>query len=111
MRAPCADGFVCDADGECIPAVTCSDNGPCLGYTCNTAESVCRAYCVGDFVGCADGYVCDNEGRCEAAVSCSGDEDCGGYICDNDDFCRVTCFRQRHCAQGYACRRGECVAN
>ncbi|MGF1465948.1 MAG: hypothetical protein ACFCGT_07425 [Sandaracinaceae bacterium] len=117
--SPCADGEVCNGDGEC--AVRCQPGLVLCDGVCTdpmTSATFCGASgdCAGDSAGeaCAPGEVCA-AGACEASCQ-PGFVVCDGRCTDPDvdrDFCGAlrTCsggFRGEACVPGEVCSEGMC---
>ena len=103
----CSAGNVCK-NSKCAPANACKTDAQCGGFTCNTVQGICRAYCSSN-IPCASGYICDGNNKCQKQIGCKDDTPCKGYQCITTyNICRTTCSStSSHCAKGYSCLSGQ----
>jgi hypothetical protein len=128
---PCADGYVCDTFGTCVPeeTVSCTEDVDCeLGY-CDLASGTCvhTGVCAvdDDCVGYGDSFICDDRGVCtpdrgpcpDGSCGCANDGECTGVGPGGADWlCEAArcvdpaamCVYDHQCPAGAACVNSFC---
>lgn len=106
--APCADGWLCNSDGQCEPAPmgdSCVSDSDCLSERCR--EGICTRGCDPTGLPCPDGWQCSNkEDQCmpiPVSAACSDDFDCVEGLCGTDGLCTRPCGDQSPCPAGWSC--------
>ncbi|MBI5490385.1 MAG: hypothetical protein HY905_23820 [Deltaproteobacteria bacterium] len=125
---PCADGYVCDTWGTCIPeeTVTCTEDADCdVGY-CDLASETCvhTGLCTtdDDCAGYGESFVCDDRGICapdrgpcpDGTCGCANDTECEGVGPGGTDWlCEATVCRDPAalCTYDYQCPAGAVCVN
>lgn len=101
-RAPdCGDGYSCDADGLCQPAIsavgdTCQSETDCAaGFTCQPADSAdVHQHLVGNCI--------KEVSAALAGSACTTSHDCRSGTCSLG-HCTDLCREPNDCARGFAC--------
>ncbi len=107
--------------GECPEDRTCSPEGVCVPWQCNSSKD-----CPGDLVcaqalgicvrcvgaeDCAEGLFCGADHECHLTYPCTSDKQCKdkGMVCDKEAGVCVECLTGAECGKDEYCDAGFCL--
>lgn len=104
----CAPDERC-ADGACVPAPACRDDGDCAeDERCERGACVDAGSCR-DASQCGSGELCVDGACLDEDDTCHFDVDCGAGRRCVDAACRPICSADAECPSGTACDAGLCM--
>ena len=108
----CAWDQTCSPDGECVPyECESSKDCPAGDLVCDQDAGEC-VQCIGP-EDCPDELFCGADHRCHEIHFCESDKECKDYdlVCDKVAGTCVECLTAVECTDGEYCEQGFCLAS